>query len=159
MPNTVLPLPDDPSSIVMDPLRTPPRSIVSSSGMPKPIFAPVAMGASASGARTEPRLEPRPHFETAIGDADRVQPAHRATATQFQDANMAQRPQLGQFVGEMQHPVDHGVFGEEPALTLGIGQQHDDASRQIRKHLELVEELLEISLRRGASPVRTPGRR
>ena len=149
MPNTVLPLPDDPSSIVIDPLRTPPRSIVSSSGMPNPIFGPVAMGASASGAGTEPRFEPRPHFETAIGDADGVQPAHGTAATQFQDANMAERPQLGQFVGQMQHPVDHGVLGEEPALPLGIGQEHDGAPRQIRKHLEFMEEFLELPVRRG----------
>ena len=117
--------------------------------MPNPIFAPVAMGASADRRGTEPRFEPRPHFEAAIGDADGVQPAHGTTATQFQNANMAQRPQFGQFVGEMQHPVDHGVLGEEPALPLGIGQENDDASRQIRKHLEFVEELLELSVRRG----------
>ena len=100
--------------------------------------------------RTEPRLEPWPHFETTIGDADGVQPAHGATASQFQDANVTERPQLGQFVGQMQHPVDHGVLGEEAALPLGIGQQHDGAPRQIRKHLKFVEEFLEFPVRRGS---------
>ena len=38
MPKTVFPLPDDPNSIVIEPLRTPPRSIESSSGIPNPSF-------------------------------------------------------------------------------------------------------------------------
>ena len=118
--------------------------------MPNPIFAPSATAASLTGVGTEPRLEPRPDFKAAIGDADGVQPAHRTTATQLQDANMAQRPQFGEFVGEMQHPVDHGVLGKEPALPLGIRQENDGASRQIREHLELMEEFLELPVRRRA---------
>ena len=49
MPKRVFPLPDDPRSIVIEPLRTPPRSIVSSSGIPNPSFAPMAIGASDDG--------------------------------------------------------------------------------------------------------------
>ena len=116
--------------------------------MPNPTLAPVGDRRLDERSGTEPRLEPRPHFESAVGDPDGMQPAHGTAAAQLQHADMAQRPQLGQFVGEMQHPVDHGVLGEEPALPLGVGQQNDDASREIREHLQFVEKLLEIPVRR-----------
>ena len=107
----------------MEPLRTPPRSIASSSGMPNPSFGPEAIGASDGGVALEPGLEAGPHFESPVGNAHGMQPAHRAAAAQFQDANMAERPQLRNLVGEMQHPVDHRVFGKESALPLRVGQQ------------------------------------
>ena len=46
MPSRVLPLPDGPSSIVIEPVRRPPRSIASSSLIPKANFAPNATRAS-----------------------------------------------------------------------------------------------------------------
>ena len=88
-----------------------------------------------------------------------MQSAHRAAAAQLQHANVAERPQFGDLVGEMQDPVDHRVFGEKAALTFRVGQQNHDTSREIRQDLHLVQELLELPIGRCRFLRRRRGRR
>ena len=78
-----------------------------------------------------------------------MQAAHRSATSKLQDANVPQRAQLRQFVGEMQHAVDHRVLGKERRRPLSIRQEKHGARRQIRERLNLVQEFLELAIGRG----------
>jgi hypothetical protein len=47
----------------------------------------------------------------------------------------------------MQHAVDHRVLRKESGRPADIGQEHDAATREIRQGLDLVQELLELTIR------------
>ena len=133
MPNTVLPLPDDPSSIVIEPLRTPPRSIVSSSGIPNPSsrqWRPcLATGVGLSLSPAAAGLQSRDR------DGDGVQPAaqdhcHAASGREYGAAAAIRSSSVR---CSTRRPW---CAGKEPALPLRVDQENDGAPREIREHLE-----------------------
>ena len=77
-----------------------------------------------------------------------MQSANRRASPELQDADVPERPQLRELVGEMQHAVDHRVLREKPARAFGVGQEQHGASRQVRQRLNLVQELLELTIGR-----------
>ena len=77
-----------------------------------------------------------------------MQSANGRTSAELQDADVPEGPQLGQFVGEMQHAVDHRVLGKESTRALGVGQENHRAPGQIGQRLNLVQELLELPIGR-----------
>src|SRR6185369_5333519 len=74
-----------------------------------------------------------------------MQPSNRSAAAKLQDPDVTEGAQLGKFVSEMQHAVDHRVFREESAAALGVGQKDHRASHQTGERLEVVNEGLELT--------------
>ena len=116
--------------------------------MPNGSFGPDATCSSLDRTLRQPSFDSRPDLEALIGDAHGMQPANGSTAAQLQDADVPERPQFREFIGEMQHAVDHRVLREEPARALRVGQEQHGAGREIGQRLNLVQELLELAIGR-----------
>jgi hypothetical protein len=73
----------------------------------------------------------------------------RGAAAELQDTDVSERTQLREFVGEMQHAIDHGVLRKESACSLRVRQQEHRTAGHVRQGLELMQELLELTVARG----------
>jgi hypothetical protein len=145
MPRRVLPLPDEHGHRARPETAT--KHLVQF-GEPEPQFGAGGEARFTDLTVRKKRFDPRPHFETAIGDLNGMQPANRRTAAELENAYVPERSQLGKFVGEMEYPVDHRVLRKKAARALGIGEQDDGAAQQLGHRLKFMEEGLEFAFRR-----------
>ena len=106
----------------------------------------------------EPRVSIRGlTSKPVIGDAHGMQPPNGRTAPQLQDADVSERPQLREFIGEMEHAIDHRVLWKEPACPLSVCEKQHGACREVRQCLNLVQEFLELAIGRRWIPARKSG--